>query len=346
MKCSQAARFRHVRRKKNRSPGRRALPPLSRNSRGSRRWDFRDQPSDRGGAVLNSTGKHGYPPASWKNSRNGLAGRHRRPSRSNQRKGSRSLRGKATGIGGARHFPRRARENARIRQGLDYARRSARFSRSGLFAQEDPAGCQRRRCIAKLRIRRLVFAAVPAKSCRVYRARAAPAKQGRDRKRDPRRENRRPFAPRRRGLAPSTAFESRLRMREQRLRHGEQGGAAASRKLTLEGKLGTVFGGVPLGVAKGNRRFASQAVLPPGSIADGHRLPFIDFGHTLLFSPRDGSAKGKKAHGAARMTSLRAHCTRSGDRRSIAFCRSSGKSRRTKSSKKEVIEHFHNARKR
>jgi hypothetical protein len=83
-------------------------------------------------------------------------------------------------------------------------------------------------------------------------------------------------------------------MREQRLRHGEQGGAAASRKLTLEGKLGTVFGGVPLGVAKGNRRFASRTVLPLGSNADEHRLPFIDFGHALLFSPRDGLAKEKK----------------------------------------------------
>jgi hypothetical protein len=83
-------------------------------------------------------------------------------------------------------------------------------------------------------------------------------------------------------------------MREQRLRHGEQGRAAASRELTLEGKLGRVFGGVPLGVAKGNRRFASRAVLPLGSIADDHRLPFIDFGHTLLFSPRDSLAKEKK----------------------------------------------------
>jgi hypothetical protein len=135
-------------------------------------------------------------------------------------------------------------------------------------------------------------------------------------------------------------------MREQRLRHGEQGGAAASRKLTFEGKLGTVFGGVPLGVAKGNRRFASRTVLPLGSNADEHRLPFIDFGHTLLFSPRDGLAKGKKAHGAANMTSLRANCPRFGDRRSIAFCRSSGKSRRTKFCKTEVFEHFHNARKR
>ncbi len=127
-------------------------------------------------------------------------------------------------------------------------------------------------------------------------ARAAQAIRGRDRKRDPRRENRRPFAPRRHGLAPSTAFESRLRMREQRLRHGEQGGAAASRKLTLEGKLGTVFfGGVPLGVAKGNRRFASRTVLPLQLNADEHRLPFIDFGHTPLFSPRDGLAKGKKS---------------------------------------------------
>jgi hypothetical protein len=135
-------------------------------------------------------------------------------------------------------------------------------------------------------------------------------------------------------------------MREQRLRHGEQGGAAASRKLTLEGKLGTVFGGVPLGVAKGNRRFASRTVLPLGSIADDHRLPSIDIGHTLLFSSRDGLAKGKNAHGAASTTSLRAHCSRSGDRWSYDFCRSSGKSRRTKSCRTEVFEHFLNARKR
>ncbi|MFZ3325207.1 MAG: hypothetical protein WA231_04630, partial [Methylocella sp.] len=93
--------------------------------------------------------------------------------------------------------------------------------------------------------------------------------------------------------------------------------------LTLEGKLGAVFGGVPLGVTKGNRRFASRTVLPLGSIADEHRLPIIDFEHTLLFSPRDGLAKGKKAHSAARTTSLRTHCPRSGDRRSFAFCRSS-----------------------
>jgi hypothetical protein len=149
-----------------------------------------------------------------------------------------SPQGKAPGNGEARRFLRRVRESARIRQGLDYARRSARFSPSRLFAQEGPAGCQRRRCRAKLRVRRPVFAAIHAKSCRVYRTRAVPAKQGQDRKRDRMRKNRRPFAPHRRGLAPSTAFQGRLRMREHRHRRGEQGGAVASRKVTLEGNCG------------------------------------------------------------------------------------------------------------
>ncbi len=181
-----------------------------------------------------SNAKHVYPPASRKNSRNDPAGRHLRPPRSNQRKESRLPLGKAPGNGGARRFPRRARENARIRQDLDYARRSARFSPSRLFAQEDPAGWQRRSCIAKLGVQRLVLAAIHARSCLMYRARAAPATQGRDRKRDRMRENMRPFAPRRRGLAPSTAFRGRLRLREHRLRHGEQGGVVASREVTLK----------------------------------------------------------------------------------------------------------------
>jgi hypothetical protein len=37
--------------------------------------------------------------------------------------------------------------------------------------------------------------------------------------------------------------------------------------------------------------------LPLGSIDNEHRLPFIDFCQTLLFSPRDGLAKGKKRNG-------------------------------------------------
>jgi hypothetical protein len=185
-----------------------------------------------------STAKQGYPRASRKSPRIDPAGRHRRPPRSNRRKRSRSLLGKAPGIGGARRFPRRGRENARIRQDPDYGRRSAGLLPRRAFGQEGPAGCQRRRCRAKLRVRRPVFVAIPAKSYRVYRTRAVPAKQGRDRKRDRRRENRRPFAPRRRGLAPLTAFRGRLRMREHRLRHGEQGGAVASRKVTLEGNRG------------------------------------------------------------------------------------------------------------
>jgi hypothetical protein len=58
--------------------------------------------------------------------------------------------------------------------------------------------------------------------------------------------------------------------------------------------LRTVFGTVPLGGAKGHRRFASRTLLPLGSIND--ELPFIDFGQTPLFSPRDGLAK-EKTHG-------------------------------------------------
>ncbi len=61
------------------------------------------------------------------------------------------------------------------------------------------------------------------------------------------------------------------------------------------GKLRTVFGTVPLGDAKSYRRFASRTMLPLGAIDDEHRLPFIDFDETLLFSPRDGLAKGKSA---------------------------------------------------
>jgi hypothetical protein len=38
-------------------------------------------------------------------------------------------------------------------------------------------------------------------------------------------------------------------------------------------------------------------VLPLGSIDHEYQLLLIDFGQTLLFSPRDGLAKGKKAHG-------------------------------------------------
>ena len=57
----------------------------------------------------------------------------------------------------------------------------------------------------------------------------------------------------------------------------------------------TEFGTVPLAGAKDSRRFASRTLLPLGSIDDEHRLPFIDFGQTLLFSPRDGLAKEKNA---------------------------------------------------
>ena len=103
---------------------------------------------------FHSTAKQGYPRASWKSSRNDPAARPRRPPRSNRRKRSRLPLGKALGNGGAWRFPHRARETARIRQCLDYARRSARFSPSRLFAQEDPAACQRRRCRTKLRVRR------------------------------------------------------------------------------------------------------------------------------------------------------------------------------------------------
>ena len=185
-----------------------------------------------------TTAKHGSPPASRKNSRNGRAGRHRLPPRSNRRKRSRSLLGMAPGNGGARRYPRRARENARIRRDPDYARRSEGFLTRRAYGQEDHAGCQRRSCRAKLRVRRPAFAAIHARSCRAYRAPDVPAKQGRDRKRDRMRKNRRPFAPRRRGLAPSIVFQGRPRMWEHRLRHGEQGGAVASRKVMLEGYCG------------------------------------------------------------------------------------------------------------
>jgi hypothetical protein len=82
-------------------------------------------------------------------------------------------------------------------------------------------------------------------------------------------------------------------MREDRLRHGEQGGAVASRKVTLE----EILDGspVPLGGIKGYRRFASRTVLPLGSIDHEYQLSLTDFGQTLLFSPRDGLAKGKSA---------------------------------------------------
>jgi len=206
------------------------------NGRGSVRRILRDLPSP--WRRFYSTAKHGSPPASRKNSRNGPAGRHRRPPRTNRRKGSRSLLGMAPGNGGAWRFPRRARATARIRRGLDYARRSEGFLPGRAFGQEGPAGFQRRRCRAKLRVRRPVFAAMHAKSSGVYRTRAVPATQGRDRNRDRMRENRPPFAPRRRGLAPSIASQGRLRMGEHRLRHGEQGGTVASRKETLEGNCG------------------------------------------------------------------------------------------------------------
>ena len=207
-------------------------------SRSSRRRVLRGQPVDRGGTVFILPRSTVIPLAYRKNSQNGLARRHRRPLRSNRRRRSRSLLGKARGNGGARRYCRRARESARICQDPDCARRSEGFLPRRTFGQEGPAGCQRRRCRAKLRVRRPVFAAIHAKSCRVYRARAVPAKQRQDRKRDRMRENRRPFAPRRRGLAPSIAFQGRLRMRQHRLRHGEQGGAVASRKVTLEGNCG------------------------------------------------------------------------------------------------------------
>jgi hypothetical protein len=52
---------------------------------------------------------------------------------------------------------------------------------------------------------------------------------------------------------------------------------------------------MPLGGAKGYRRFASRTPLPLGSIDDEHQHPLIDFGQTPLFSPRDCLAKGKSA---------------------------------------------------
>jgi hypothetical protein len=60
----------------------------------------------------------------------------------------------------------------------------------------------------------------------------------------------------------------------------------ASRKVTLEGKLGTVFGDVSLAGAKDYRRFTSRTAVPLGSIDDEPRLPFIEFGQ--MFSPQDG----------------------------------------------------------
>jgi hypothetical protein len=223
---------------KKRPPGRGVSPEgaAACNGRGRVRRILRDLPGDRGGAVLIL--RRNTAIRRQKNSRNGLAGRHRRPPRSNRRKRSRSLLDMAPGNGGARRFPRRARENARIRRDPGYARRSEGFLPRRAFGREDPAGFQRRRCRAKLRVRRPVFAAIHPKSCRVYRTRAVPAKQRRDRKRDRMRENRRPFGPRRRGLAPSTASQGRLRLREHRLRHGEQGGTVASREVTLEGNCG------------------------------------------------------------------------------------------------------------
>jgi hypothetical protein len=71
-------------------------------------------------------------------------------------------------------------------------------------------------------------------------------------------------------------------MRVDRLRHGEQGGAVASRG-NARGKLRTVFGPVPLGCAKGYRRFASRTVLPLVSIDHEYQFLLIDFGQTLLF---------------------------------------------------------------
>jgi hypothetical protein len=59
--------------------------------------------------------------------------------------------------------------------------------------------------------------------------------------------------------------------------------------------LRRVFGPVPLGGAKGYRRFASRTVLPLGSIDHEYQLSLIDFGQTLLFSPREGLAKAKSA---------------------------------------------------
>lgn len=55
------------------------------------------------------------------------------------------------------------------------------------------------------------------------------------------------------------------------------------------------FRRVRLGGAKGYRRFVSRTMLALASIDDKHRFPFVDFGQTPLFSPRDGLAKGKSA---------------------------------------------------
>jgi hypothetical protein len=69
--------------------------------------------------------------------------------------------------------------------------------------------------------------------------------------------------------------------------------------------LRTVFGPVHLDAAKGHRRLASWTVLPLGSIDREYHLPRIDFGQTLLFSPRDGLAKAKKRTVSASRTSSR-----------------------------------------
>ena len=89
---------------------------------------------------FHSTAKHGYPLAYRKNSRNGLARRHRRPLRSNRRRRSRSLLGKARGNGGARRYCRRARESARICQDPDCARRSEGFLPRRTFGKKVPQG--------------------------------------------------------------------------------------------------------------------------------------------------------------------------------------------------------------
>jgi hypothetical protein len=179
-----------------------------------------------------STAKHGCPPASWKNSRSWPPPAP--ASLQSPQENSITARQDVGKWRGTALSPPRTRKRANS-------------TRPGLCPMiskicPQPAVCarrsRRRRCIAKLRVRRLVFAAIPAKSCRAYRMRVVPAKQGRDRKRDRMRENRCPFAPRRRGLAPSTVFQGRLRVHERRLRHGEHGGAVASRKVTFEGNCG------------------------------------------------------------------------------------------------------------
>jgi hypothetical protein len=110
--------------------------------------------------------------------------------------------------------------------------------------------------------------------------------------------------------------------------------------------LRTVFGTVPLAGAKDSRRFASRTVLPLGSIDDEHRLPFIDFGQTLLFSPRDGLVKVKNARYPPARRPFGHIVSVPEIAGSFAVCRSSGKSPGTKACKTEVCEHFHDARKR